>query len=134
MTRPLLILAALALAGWAFASQDVRLDLYECRIENNQPVVRWLALEETDLARYELHRRTQYDSGFDKLAEVSPKGAGYEYVYRDAQVYKAAGETVEYELFSVSTQGVYTSHGVQSVDYTPTAVRRTWGSIKAMFQ
>lgn len=134
MTRPFLILVSLVLVGWAIAGQDVRLDSYGYTIENNQPVVRWIALVETDLARYELHRRTRFDSGFEKLAEIDSRGSGYEYTYRDAQVYKVTGETVEYELFSVSTNGVHTSHGVLTVDYTPTAVRRTWGSIKAMFQ
>ena len=122
------------LAGWVFVSIDVRLDSYDYSIENNQPVVRWVALEETQLQRYELHRKTQLDDRFEKIAEVAPQGPGNPYRYRDDGLYKLAGETVEYELFSVSSSGVQTSHGILTVNYTPTAVRRTWGSIKAMFQ
>lgn len=134
MTRLTYILLTVLLAGWAFVSSDVRLDSYGYTIENNQPVVRWVALVENQLERYELHRKTMFDSRFDKIAEITPQGPGNPYTYRDEQVYKFAAETVEYELFSVSTSGVHESHGVLSVNYTPTAVRRTWGSIKAMFQ
>ena len=134
MKRSTVILLALAVAGWMFVSNDVRLDSYNYTIENNQPVVRWVALEETNLKHYEVHRKTRFNDRFEKIAEVSAKGPGKPYAYRDEQVYKYAAETVEYELFSVSTSGVHKSHGVLSVNYTPTAVRRTWGSIKAMFQ
>lgn len=136
MKQSVLITSMLLFAGWSLVTVDVELDSYEAKLVDNQPVITWEARRETDLKHYEITRKTRFDADFKAVAEFEPRGPRHLYVYRDLDVYKAAGELVQYELIAVSTSDVRTSMGPGpvSVEYTPTAVRRTWGSIKAMFQ
>ena len=141
MKRTVPIIALLLLAGWA-ASSDVasaqnsaRLDFFKVDRENNDMVVTWKATTESGVSRYELQRKTRFTNNqFVVVAEVSPHGTGKTYRLMDDQVYKVSSEQVDYRLEVVYSNGIREELGQQSINYTPTAVRRTWGSIKAMFQ
>ncbi|MDX1546474.1 MAG: hypothetical protein R3247_05780, partial [Rhodothermales bacterium] len=57
-----------------------------------------------------------------------------EYRFVDDQVYKSAAEELDYRLDAVFSNGLRQQVASKKLNYTPTAIRRTWGSIKAMFQ
>lgn len=141
MKRTVPIIALLLFAGWvasagvASAQNSARLDFFKVDRENNDMVVTWKATTESGVSRYELQRKTRFTNNqFVVVAEVSPHGTGKTYRLMDDQVYKVSSEQVDYRLEVVYTNGVREELGQQSINYTPTAVRRTWGSIKAMFQ
>ena len=71
---------------------------------------------------------------FVSVHVVKSHGAGKPYLYRDDQVYKAGADQLDYRLEAVFENGLREVVRSASVNYTSTAVRRTWGSIKAMFQ
>jgi hypothetical protein len=56
------------------------------------------------------------------------------YSFRDDQVYKSAADQLDYRLEVVYENGLREVLVTKSLNYTTTAIRRTWGSIKAMFQ
>ena len=118
--------------GTVFAS--VVFSRFEAPTENNDIVVTWEASVEADVREYVLERRTVFDAQFVEMARLNVHGANSPYIYRDERVFKAEAEQVSYRLRMIGNDGSLL--GVTdpiTVDYTPTAVRRTWGSIKAMF-
>lgn len=141
MKRTVPIIVLLLLAGWAASSNvasaqnSARLSFFKVDRENNDMVVTWEATAESGIDRYELQRKTQFTNNqYVVVTQVSPHGTQKTYRLTDDQVYKVSAEQVDYRLEVVYVNGVREELAKQSINYTPTAVRRTWGSIKAMFQ
>ena len=105
---------------------------FAVELDEGVPVVEWAAESEDDLDYYEVEVSAESGAG-TRVVEVEPLGARHPYVFRDDDLYKGA-EVVQYTLYAVLDDGGRQLVGSQQVAYTPTAVRRTWGSIKAMFQ
>lgn len=121
------------IVGTAFSS--VRLSFFNLEKENNDLIISWQTTTEDGVSHFELQRRTQFSNNqFVDVASVNAHGVGKPYRYLDDQVYKTVSEQVDYRLEVVYVNGVREELGTKSVNYTPTAIRRTWGSIKAMFQ
>lgn len=131
---PIGFFCLLAVAGMGFSG--VKLSFFKVETEAGRNfILSWQAEQEDDVHRYEVYRRTIHSNGeFVKLHELRAHGPNKPYQFRDDQVYKASSEQVDYRLEVVFTSGVRQILAQQSVNYTPTAIRRTWGSIKAMFQ
>ncbi|SHK61387.1 hypothetical protein [Rhodothermus profundi] len=122
------------LGAWGFPV-GVELAFFKVTAEGNDLVVTWQANREEGVQRYELRRRTPASKGrYVLIAQIAPQGVGKPYRYVDRQVYKQAADEVAYQLWVIYGNGTAQLLAEQAVNYTPTAVRRTWGSIKAMFQ
>ncbi len=123
----LVFVVGVVLAGVVFSR-------FDARTEGSDIVVSWEASVETDVGEYVLERRTIFDSQFLEMARLKAHGPNIPYTYRDERVFKVQAEQVSYRLRMIDGQGslVAVTDPI-TVDYTPTAVRRTWGSIKAMF-
>ena len=132
-----LIVLLLLLTGASTVLQStytVRLSYFKADPQENNFSLAWKAEQEEDVQRYELQRKTSYTGTFVKVHELPGHGVGKEYKYIDTQVYKSTSEEVDYRLDVVYTNGLRQQLAEKRLNYTPTAVRRTWGSIKAMFQ
>ncbi len=105
---------------------------FDVVLDEGVPVVEWAAESEDDLDRYEIEVSAELGAR-TRVVEVEPLGAQHPYVFRDDDLYKGA-EVVQYTLYAVLDDGGRQLVGSKQIAYTPTAVRRTWGSIKAMFQ
>lgn len=127
-------IGAVVVAFSIVGMSSVVLSRFEARTEGSDVVVSWQASVETDVQTYVLERKTRFDVQFRELARVPATGANKLHEYRDTKIYKTAGEQVQYRLRVVYADQTFVAVDPISVDYTPTAVRRTWGSIKAMFQ
>jgi len=131
-----LLLVAMLLGAWS--SAQVVLSQFEARSDGADVVVSWKASLEDEVKDYALERKSRYDTQFKALSNLDSRGANFQYEYRDRTVYGASqvesNEQVEYRLRVNFIDGTVTIVEPIAVDYTPTAVRRTWGSIKAMFQ
>lgn len=128
----LFILLLLLVAGVSVAG-TVYLDYFRVERDANDFVLTWQANSEEGLRSYEVRRKTSYMTSFDRVS-IQRHGVKKEYRYRDDQVYKSADDNVEYCLDAVLTTGERMELSCKSVTYTATFTRRTWGSIKAMFQ
>ncbi len=106
----------------------------------NQIVLKWVSTLEEGVDHYQLKRKMINDSDFKSLVNVNTSNvlttSNKEYEYTDKSVFKttAGTEPVVYALYAVFTDGQIKYIGQAEVNYTTTAIRRTWGSIKAMFQ
>ena len=131
---PLLLLLVLLLAGASLWAGSVKLDYFKVDRQGNNFLIAWKAEIEQDVRSYELFRKTSFAADFSSIQVLNAHGVGKEYQFNDDQVYKAASEQVDYRLEVVFTNGLRQQVAERKVNYTPTAIRRTWGSIKAMFQ
>jgi hypothetical protein len=93
----------------------------------------WKVSDESEVQTYELARKKDSDAGYSKLADI-PQSALGTYVWVDDNLYKDgdAIENISYRLAANTTSGpkfFYTT-----IQHSPTAVQRSWGSIKSMFR
>ena len=131
---PLVILLLCAAFGPMMAG-DVQMSFFRISEEGNNIIVTWQTQEELEVKEYELYRMTRLTNRqFVKIQSISPHGTDKPYIYRDDQVFKSSSELVDYRLEVVYQNGVREQLAREQVNYTSTAIRRTWGSIKAMFQ
>lgn len=130
-----LIAVLLLTTGATVFMAGARLSFFSMNPAENGFVISWRAEVEDGVAAYELFRKTPNTVGQAVLVtHVNARGHNVLYSYTDNAVYKAASEQVTYTLEAVLSDGSRQMLRQESRNYTSTAVRRTWGSIKAMFQ
>ena len=119
------------------------LSRFDARTEDQNIIVTWQASVESEVQTYILERKSNFDPVYKEMARLSAQGVNRPYAFRDERVYKAQysqgnqgplAEQMNYRLRIVFLDGSFIYSDPIAVDYTPTAIRRTWGSIKAMFQ
>ncbi len=131
----LILLVLLLGAFTAHPVGTVRMAFFRVSEEAAGMMITWQVELEDGVRTYELMRRTRFTNGrFVSVASLQPHGAGRSYTFRDDQIFKASAEQVDYLLEVVYTDGLREQLAQEQVNYTSTAIRRTWGSIKAMFQ
>jgi len=130
-----LIVLMVLLTGATLLSGRVRLSSFEIDPQGNDFVVSWQSELEEDVRQFELMRRTPNSNDQFVQIYVAPShGPNRAYGFRDSQVFKSGSDKLDYQLEAVYMNGVREVVRTESMNYTSTAVRRTWGSLKAMFQ
>ena len=97
--------------------------------------IRWETADETGLARYVLERSV--DQGpFAAVASIAPRGGQQTYQYIDTDIYAfdRTPRTFAYRLKFVHNNGTATYSVIRETTIQISSIRRTWGSIKAMFR
>ena len=95
--------------------------------------LRWLTEDETNVARFEIERRTGTEGDFVVIGTLSTKGASlYEFI--DYSALRKTTGLYQYRVKIIFTNNTVAYSQVVSVSHTVSGVRRTWGSIKAMFR
>ncbi len=124
----LLLVSATAFGG-AF------LDFFNGRSDGDNIVLEWKTRSESNLLRYEIQRKAGQDGEFVTLSTVNPKGSNSLYTYIDRSAYKATESIYVYRLKIVDATGGPASYSNDiTVSHSVSSVKRTWGSIKAMFR
>ena len=135
LNRFLIIALVLLLSGFSAMMGQVRLSQFEVREEGRDFVISWESELEEDVRQFEIMRKTPFSNDqFVRVFEAVGHGPNKAYDFRDSQVFKSGSDQVDYQLEVVYRNGVREVLKSQSMNYTSTAVRRTWGSLKAMFQ
>ena len=128
-----IIVCILAIAATGFVN-DALLDYFRVEESNSDFVITWETVREDGVKLFELHRKTPHSNDeFVLITEATPLGPARQYLFRDTQVFKNGSELIDYRLQVVLEDGSRQILASKTVNYTPTAIRRTWGSIKAMF-
>lgn len=123
-----------------FIQANVVLSRFDARTEDQNIIVTWQASIESEVQAYVLERKSTFDPVFKEMTRLQAQGVDKPYTFEDDRVYKAEagqsalGEQMNYRLRITFLDGSFIYSDPIAVDYTPTAIRRTWGSIKAMFQ
>lgn len=136
MNRLFIIITFLVLPAFSGVhTGSVQMSFFKIEEDNNDLVVTWQTAQENEVREFELQRMTRFTNNqFVKVQSVPPHGPNKRYVFRDDQVFKVSSEQVDYRLEVIYMDGVREELAREQVNYTSTAIRRTWGSIKAMFQ
>ena len=123
LTLCLLLLASFQLQMQSFVATYQGTDI---RLE-------WKVSDENGVSNYEIARKKDGDASYSRLAEVPGTGSGT-YSWTDDNLYKDgdAMENISYRLGAQTTSGP--RYFYANIQHSPTAVQRSWGSIKSMFR
>ena len=94
----------------------------------------WRVSDAASSANFEIHRKKAGEDSFVKLADVAGTGTDT-YTFTDDNLYKntdVAQAALSYKLVAKMPNG--TEQTITGIDRNPTAVQRSWGSIKVMFR
>ena len=124
---PLLVLSA------AYAGQ-VREGSLSAHSDGTKISVRWLSEDEASVTRFEVERKAGLSGPFILLAQIALKGNNSAYEYVDESAFRVAESIYQYRIKVVLANGDAVYYGPVTVRHDVSNVRRTWGSIKAMFR
>lgn len=124
-------LLVLAVAGSSLAGAFM--EYFHGRSEGENVKLEWKTGDEFNLKHYVIERKTQQTSYMD-ITTINPKGSNSFYSYTDEAVYKTSNFVFTYRLRIVDNDQKISYSSEVSVSPRPNDVRRTWGSIKAMFR
>ena len=103
------------------------------RSDGNNITISWQAVSETNLKQYVIERKSG-NSDYVEIAIIN-SNPSMKYEYVDNSVFKIIGSTYKYRLKIVDNDGSYSYlEQVGSVFHNVSSVKRTWGSIKALFR
>ncbi len=96
--------------------------------------VRWVSEDESGVTMFEIERRGGTDGDYATVGVIEPKGPSvYEFV--DHSAFMKSASIYQYRIkvsFSNGQSPYYTNP--MTISHAVSGVRRTWGSIKAMFR
>ena len=131
----ILLVTLLSIFLVAFSFKSVQLRYFNTENDAGVILVTWEAEQETDVKTYELFRKPAHGDELVRVAQVSAHGVDEQYSVRDDKIYKSSTFAyVDYRLEAVLNNGERLKVIERQVNYTSTAIRRSWGSIKAMFR
>ena len=111
------------------------LDFFQGRSDGNNISLEWKTRTEQNIASFDVQRKAGYEGEFVTIASIDPKGANSFYSYVDRSAYKSNASVYLYRLKineGVSAPASYSNE--ITVSHSVSSVKRTWGSIKAMFR
>jgi hypothetical protein len=122
----ILLIATAVLAG-------TFLEYFQGRSEGEDIRLEWKTREEVNLQHFKVERKTP-QSSFVEITTIQPKGSNSYYTYLDQSAYKTDNMLFIYRLKIIDTNGQASYSNEVSVSHSVSGVKRTWGSIKAMFR
>jgi hypothetical protein len=122
----LFIIISTALAG-------ALLDYFHAQTEGENVKVEWKTTTESNLSSFVVQRKTP-DTQYIDLVSIDPTGNNSVYSYTDQAAYKMTNPIFVYRLKIIDRDGSYAYSSEASVSPNISGVKRTWGSIKAMFR
>jgi hypothetical protein len=96
--------------------------------------LRWMSEDEAGVARIEVQRAAGVNGLFFTIHEMAPKGGNQAYDYFDDSAFRVTGSVYRYQIKAVFRDGSAVQCAPITVRHDVSSVRRTWGSIKAMFR
>ena len=109
------------------------IEYFQGRSEADDVRLEWQTGEENNLQKFIIERKTPQSSSME-IAIISPKGSNSFYTYTDQNAFKSNDIIFVYRLKIVDNNGQVTYSHETTVSHSISTVKRTWGSIKAMFR
>ncbi len=129
------IAISLVLLTWGISRAEViKPSSLQASSDGVNITVRWITEDESNVSRFDIERSTDNDGAYTTIATLDPKGPSlYEYV--DRSVFRKTATIYHYRIKISFTNGAAPAYTIDlPVNHTVSGVRRTWGSIKAMFR
>lgn len=125
------ILLVLSIIGTSLAGAFM--EYFHARSEGENVKLEWKTGDESNLKNFVIERKTQQSSYID-ISTINSKGSNSFYTYIDESIYKSSSYVFTYRLRIVDTDQKISYSSEVSVSPSISGVKRTWGSIKAMFR
>jgi hypothetical protein len=98
-----------------------------------EAVLNWTVGQNTTILKFNVQR--SFDGRrFYTIADVQPVRGVYKYSYTDDDLYKDNLHTYYYRIEAVLPNNVIQYSSTEEVRLSFSGIKRTWGSIKAMFK
>ena len=110
----------------------VNLLSYSVKSQDGNVIISWQTASETNLKNYVIERKT-VNGNFVEIATVEPR-ADKTYEYIDQTAYKTTDAVYVYRLKIVDNDGTVSYSDERPIAHNVSSVKRTWGSIKALFR
>jgi hypothetical protein len=108
------------------------LEQFSASSDGDDIKLEWKTGEEASVKSFVIERSPISYESFAEIATVKPQGSNSFYSYTDKSAYKATDLIFKYRLKIVANDITYSK--TISVSQNISGVKRTWGSIKAMFR
>jgi hypothetical protein len=131
LTRVALTLGVLSSLAFAGAIKDNSLSGSS---NGSSITIRWISADESGVVRFDIERRTGLTMPFSYLVGLQPKGSNSTYEFVDETAFRTTETLYQYTVKVVYADGSTVDYGPITVSHKTSDVRRTWGSIKAMFR
>ncbi len=136
MTLRLLIYALVMVMciGFVALADVVKTGSFQASSDGINVDLRWMTEDETNILHFEIERRSGVDGSFIAIGTIDPKGSSmYEFI--DYSAFRKTTTVYQYRIKITFTNGTAPLYiGPLTVTHSVSGVRRTWGSIKAMFR
>ncbi|TGE19783.1 hypothetical protein [Hymenobacter elongatus] len=135
MARTATLLAVLGLL-MATLAYGATITLFQSTFDGSNVRVEWEVSSEAGVQTYDLWRKANNEPAFAHMITVQPSSQ-HRYQYLDTNIYRGVSGTTSGGPFTYRLT-VHTTTGDQNytsvLSTTPSAVQRSWGSIKSMFR
>ena len=108
-------------------------EYFQAHSEGDNILLEWKTGDENGLQKFIIQRKTPQTS-YIEIATIQPKGSNSFYSYKDESAYKTQDLLFVYQLVFVDVNGSRSTSNEIRVSSQVSGVKRTWGSIKAMFR
>ncbi|GMU85500.1 MAG: hypothetical protein AMXMBFR48_07420 [Ignavibacteriales bacterium] len=109
------------------------IEFFHAKSENNSVKLEWKTTTESSLREFVVERKT-VNGNFITIGKVAPRGENSYYSFIDEAAFKSSDYVFVYRLKLVNTDSQFSYSKEISVSHSLSDVKRTWGSIKAMFR
>lgn len=109
------------------------LDFINAKNEGENVRIEWRTADETNVKEFVVERKT-YQGEFNALETIKAKGSNSYYYFVDENAYKVSDVIFIYRVKIVDNDNTLSYTKEVSVSHNISGVKRTWGSIKAMFR
>ena len=113
-----------------------KVEYFTAKDNSGQVLLEWQTSAEVDLKEFTIYRAPLYGT-FSAIATIPAKGYASYYSYTDENTYKetASGTVFTYKLMMTDNNGNWAWYSTEvKVSPRVSDIKRTWGSIKAMFR
>ncbi len=106
----------------------------QARSDGSNVTIQWGTADESGIREFVIERRNGTVGDFIQIAVVSKKGSNSFYEYIDKSAFKTTGSIYQYRIKSAIITGGSEYSNIITVSHNVSGVKRTWGSLKAMFR
>jgi hypothetical protein len=124
----MLLVVTAAMAG------VIREGTLQARSDGSNVTIQWGTTDESNIREFAVERRSGTVGEFTSIAVIVKKGTNSFYEYIDRSAFKSTGTIYQYRVKSVAIAGTSEYSSVLTISHNVSSVKRTWGSLKAMFR
>ncbi len=109
------------------------IEFFHASSDGENVTLTWQTTQESNVKEFVIMRGASREN-MTSIEAMTPKGSNSLYTYIDENAYKTANSFYVYRLKIVDQDNSVSYSGYVSVTHQVSSVKRTWGSIKALFR